>query len=136
MQTVALPVVSAITAGGLIIGQMALLILVVLERRKAGQSLGDGGNPGVLAASRRHGNYAENAAIFVTGLALVEMMGADRTFLIAVAALFVAGRIAHAVGLSMPKTINPWRIAGVVATVAAGMTLGVRLVTAGFGHLG
>jgi hypothetical protein len=136
MQTVALPVVSSITAGALIIGQMGLLFTVVSERRKAGQSLGDGGHAAVLQASRRHGNYAENAAIFVASLALLEMMGAARLFVVALAALFIAGRIAHAIGLSMQKTVNPWRIAGILATIGTGVALGVRLVMLGIGQLG
>jgi hypothetical protein len=136
MQTLALPVVAAITAGALIVGQMGLLFLVVIQRRKAGQSLGDGGHAPVLAASRRHGNYAENAAIFVTSLALLEMLGAARLFVVILAAVFVAGRIAHAIGLSMKNTVNPWRIAGIFATIGAGGTLGVRLVMLAVGHLG
>ena len=53
-------------------------------------ALGDG-DPTVLRLVRRHGNYAENAAIFVASLALLEMMGAVRPFVIGLAALFIAG---------------------------------------------
>ena len=136
MQTVALPVVSAITAGVLLIAQMGLALAVVAVRRRAGSSLGDGGNPALVAAIRRHGNYAENAAIFVASLALLEMLGALRLFVIGLAALFIAGRIAHAIGLSQAKTTNVWRIGGVFATVAACVTLGVRLITLAAGLLG
>ena len=135
MQTVALPVVSAIAAGALIIGQMGLLFVVVGVRRKVRQSLGDGGDASLLRATRRHGNYAENAAIFVASLALLEMMGAVRPFVIGLAALFIVGRILHGIGLSMQKTVNPWRVAGIIATIVAGVTMGVQLVTLGVGHL-
>ena len=93
MQPVALPVVSAITAGVLIIGQMGLMLAVALRRRAAGVALG-GDDPALLRLVRRHGNYAENAAIFVASLALLEMMGAVRPFVIGLAALFIAGRLA------------------------------------------
>ncbi|HVN00644.1 MAG TPA: MAPEG family protein [Caulobacteraceae bacterium] len=136
MQTVALPVASAIAAGALIVGQMALMLGVVIIRRRAGPSLGDGGDPVLLAAVRRHGNYAENAAIFVASLALLEMLGAARPFVIGLATLFILGRILHAIGLSQTKTANIWRVAGVFATVGAGVTLGVRLVTLAVTHLG
>jgi uncharacterized membrane protein YecN with MAPEG domain len=136
MQTVALPVVSAITAGVLIIAQMGLMLAVALERRRTGQSLGDGGHDAVLRASRRHGNFAENAAIFVASLALLEMLGAVRLFVVGLAVLFIAGRIAHAIGLSMKNTVNPWRIGGIFATIGAGVGLGVRLLMLGIGHLG
>lgn len=135
MQTVTLPVVSAIAAGVLIVGQMALMLAVVRVRRGARQSLGDGGDPALLRAARRHGNFAENAAIFVASLALLEMLGAVRPFIAGLATLFILGRILHAIGLSQEKTVNPWRIAGVFATVAAGVTVGVRLLWLGIGHL-
>ena len=80
---------------------------------------------------RRHGNFAENAAIFVVSLALVEMLGAPRWFVAGLAALFVVGRVVHAIGLSQTNTVNPWRVAGVIATVAAGLILGLRLATMG-----
>ena len=82
MQNVALPVVSAITAGVLIIGQMGLMFVVAGARFRVRQSLGDGADPTLLRLVRRHGNYAENAAIFVASLALLEMMGAVRPFVI------------------------------------------------------
>jgi uncharacterized membrane protein YecN with MAPEG domain len=135
VQTIALPVISAITAGVLIIGQAALLLTVVQRRRSSRQALGDG-DATLQRLVRRHGNYAENAAIFVASLALLEMMGAARPFVIGLAALFIVGRLLHAIGLSRPNTVNAWRIAGVFATVAVGVVMGVRLVTLGVSHLG
>jgi uncharacterized membrane protein YecN with MAPEG domain len=128
MPTPAMPIVAALTAGLLLIGQMLLLLLTVLRRRGARQSLGDGGDEGVLRAVRRHGKFAENAAIFVIGLALLEMLGAERQTVEILAAVFVAGRVLHALGLSMPKSANPFRTLGVVATVVAAIALAVRLV--------
>ena len=136
MHTVTLPVVSAITAGVLIVAQMALLIATVLVRRRVRQSLGEAGDPALTRAVRRHGNFAENAAIFVAGLALLEMLGAQRLFVVLLAALFVIGRVLHAIGLSRPNTVNPWRVGGIFATVTAGMVLGVRLVFLGIERLG
>ncbi len=129
--TVAVPVVSSITAGVLILAQMVLLWATVLVRRRVRQSLGEAGDPALTRAVRRHGNFAENAAIFVVSLALVEMLGAPRWFVAGLAALFVVGRVVHAIGLSQTNTVNPWRVAGVIATVAAGLILGLRLVTLG-----
>jgi uncharacterized membrane protein YecN with MAPEG domain len=135
VQAVALPVISAITAGVLIIGQAGLLLAVVLRRRATRQALGDG-DATLQRLVRRHGNFAENAAIFVASLALLEMLGAVRPFVIGLATLFIVGRLLHAIGLSRENTVNAWRIAGVVATVAAAVVLGVRLVTLGLGRLG
>ena len=98
------PVVAALTAGILIIIQMALLYAVVRARRSNRQSLGDGGKGELLRAIRRHGNFAENAAIFVAGFALLELMGASRSEVAVLCAVFVAARVAHVVGLSMKNT--------------------------------
>ena len=134
MQSITLPVVSAITAGVLIIGQMGLLLTVALRRRAARQSLGEG-DASLQRLVRRHGNFAENAAIFVASLTLLEMLGAQRLFVFGLAALFILGRLLHAVGLSMQQTVNVWRIAGVFASVATCIALGVKLVTLGISHL-
>ena len=122
------PVISALTAGILIIMQMALLYAVVRARRRDRQSLGDGGKGELLRAIRRHGNFAENAAIFIAGFALLELMGADRIWLAALCTAFVLARIAHIAGLSMKNTVNVLRVGGTVVTVLVGVTLGVRLV--------
>lgn len=135
MPTVALPVISAITAGLLIVGQMGLMLTTAAHRRATSQALGDG-DATLQRLVRRHGNYAENAAIFVASLALLEMMGAVRPLVIGLAALFVVGRLLHAIGLSRENTVNVWRVAGVLATVTAGVVTGVRLVMLGVSHLG
>src|SRR5579872_5983750 len=127
MNTLTMPVIASITAGVLIIVQLGLMLVVAQNRRRAGQSLGDGADAALLRAVRRHGNFAENAAIFLVALALAEMMGAQRWLVATAAAIFVVGRALHAVGLSQANTVNVWRIGGIVATVAAGLTLGVRL---------
>ena len=49
------PVVSAITAGVLIIAQMALLAAVVLTRRRVRQSLGETGDPALIRTVRSEG---------------------------------------------------------------------------------
>jgi uncharacterized membrane protein YecN with MAPEG domain len=86
----------------------------------------------VLQAVRRHGNFAENAAIFLIGLAVLEMLGSPQTSLEYLAGLFILGRISHAIGLSLEKTVNGFRIAGVIATVSADVTLAARLIHAGW----
>jgi uncharacterized protein len=135
MPQLPLPVVSAVTAGVLILIQMALMLVVVLARRKNKQSLGDGGNDAVLRASRRHGNFAENAAIFIAGFTLYELIGGPRQTLEIMCAVFIAGRLSHAVGLSFKNTVNPFRILGIAATVGVGATLGVQLLMIGLAQL-
>jgi uncharacterized membrane protein YecN with MAPEG domain len=130
------PTLSALTAGVLVILQMALMLTVVLARRRNRQSIGDGGNLELLAAIRRHGNFAENAAIFVAGFTLLEVLGGNRTLIATMCAAFVVGRISHVVGLSMKKTLNPIRIAGVVITASVGLALGIGLIRIALSNLG
>ena len=130
------PILSALTAGVLIVIQMALMLTVVLMRRRNRQSIGDGGNPQLLAAIRRHGNFAENAAIFIAGLALLEVLGGSRTAIATMCAAFVVGRISHAIGLSMEKTVNPFRVGGIVITASVGLALGLGLIRIAWSKLG
>ena len=58
------PVISAFTAGILILLQTALVFAAVNQRRLHGPALGESPDPNVTRAVRRHGNLAENAAIF------------------------------------------------------------------------
>jgi uncharacterized membrane protein YecN with MAPEG domain len=128
------PIVSAFTAGLIILMQMALAFSVVLTRR-ARQSIGDGGDQELLLAIRRHGNFAENAAIFIACFTLLEIMGRGGTWLVMLCTGFVLGRIGHIIGLSMKETINPFRISGITLTIAVGIALGVRLTLVALPHL-
>jgi uncharacterized protein len=114
---------------------MGLMLSVVLARRRKLQSIGDGGNLELLAAIRRHGNFAENAAIFVAGFALLEVLGGNRTLIMTMCAAFVVGRVSHVIGLSMKNTLNAFRIAGVTITVFVGVALGAGLIRIALSNL-
>jgi uncharacterized membrane protein YecN with MAPEG domain len=129
MHAVNLPVVATLTAGILMFIQMALMIGVVLARRRNRQALSDGGHPDLLQAIRRHGNFAENAAIFIAGFALLELMGGDRLGIEIMAAIFVLGRLSHAVGLTLQPPVNVFRMAGIASTALVGIALAIRLVS-------
>jgi hypothetical protein len=128
MPTLAIPAVSALTAGVLIVLQMFLLLTVVFARRRNRQSLGDGGNDNMLRAIRRHGNLAENAAIFVVCAALLEMLGESRMVVEILCAAFVLGRLSHAIGLSFGRSVNIFRFVGATVTVIVGIAVGVLLI--------
>jgi uncharacterized membrane protein YecN with MAPEG domain len=122
------PYVTAITAGVLVVMQTALMLSVAVARRRNRQSLGDGGYDDLVRAIRRHGNLAENAALFVAGFALFELTGGARSVLIFLCTTFVVGRITHAIGLSMKDTYNAARVGGIALTTFVGVNLGWRLV--------
>lgn len=123
-----LPLISAATAGVLILLQSILMLAAGTKRVKHKQLLGDGGQDDLLRAIRRHGNLAENAAIFVISLALLEMIGARGQFVSGLAVVFVAARLSHAIGLSFANTRNIWRVLGASATALCGLAVGGLLV--------
>ena len=126
--TVIPPVISAFTAGILILLQSALVFAAANQRRLHGPSVGEPSDVNVTRAVRRHGNLAENAAIFIACIALLEMLGGGRVWVEVLCAAFVAARVLHAFGLSLKNTTNAFRVVGIILTVFVGLTLGVRLV--------
>ncbi len=128
MITLTPPIVTAATAGVLILLQTGLSAAVTVVRRRVKQSLGDGGNAELLAAIRRHGNLAENAALFIAGLGLFGLLGGARGFVEILAGLFVLARFSHAVGMSLKPPLNPLRVGGVVLTIGVALTLSWRLL--------
>jgi uncharacterized membrane protein YecN with MAPEG domain len=130
------PVITALAAAILIALQTVLMLMTAGQRRASRASLGgEAGAPALQRAVRRHGNLAENAAIFLVGLALAEMLSAGRIQIEVLAAVFVLSRLSHAIGLSFENTVNPWRIGGVVGTAFAGFALAVRLAVLAAGRL-
>jgi hypothetical protein len=129
------PVVSALTAGILMLLQTALVFAAVNQRRQHGPSLGEGSDENVIRAARRHGNLAENAAIFIACVSLLEMLGGGRVWVEILCAAFVVGRLSHAFGLSLKNSVNAFRVVGVILTVAVGLALGGRLIVVAIQHI-
>jgi uncharacterized protein len=115
--------------------QIVLMIGVIRSRRKNFQSLSDGGHPDLLRAIRRHGNLAENAAIFIAGFTLLELMGANKAGVAIICAVFVIGRFSHAIGLTLDKPVSIFRIVGVMTTVLVGFVLAIWLIWIALSHL-
>ena len=97
-----LPITSA-TAAAVALLLLILAIQTVRQRLRTKQAFGDGDNPALVSAIRSHGNLAEHAPIVLIMLGLLENAGANPTILTCVAAVFVAGRISHAIGLHQPS---------------------------------
>jgi uncharacterized membrane protein YecN with MAPEG domain len=98
----------------------AMLVLmslpISLRRRKAKISLGVGEDVPLQNLVRAHGNFTEYAPMGLIILALLEMADAGPQTLWIIAALLVAGRIAHAIG--MYTMILPLRVLGTALTQA------------------
>ena len=98
-----LPIVSAMVASVLLLMQITLMVSVGLHRNRGGISLGYGEDIELQRKIRRHGNLAENAAIFIATLALGEILGLSTNLLTGLGAAFVLGRLFHAFAFSSPS---------------------------------
>jgi uncharacterized membrane protein YecN with MAPEG domain len=125
------PIATALTAAVLGLLQAGLTLYVAAGRGQHKTGLGDGGHEALTRRIRMHGNLAENAALFIALLALVELSGATGFARIA-GAVFVAARLAHAYGLSMTfgPGANPFRFAGAVGTILCIACVSIRLAIA------
>lgn len=89
----------------------------VVPGRLKGVAVGDGGDPGMTARMRAHANFAEYAPIVLVLLAAIELSGGARWWLWCAGAVFVVGRLAHAIGMTRPSP-NPFRAGGILSTWA------------------
>jgi len=126
---VTFPEISALTGGLLIIVQSVLMMWAGFGRVKHQVAIGTGGVEEVEKRVRAHGNMAENAAIFVIVLALLELSGMNQTVVMALGAAFVLARLSHAVGLGvLPLGANKPRVLGATGTAFVGVLTGGLLI--------
>lgn len=117
---------------GLCVGlQFGLTALVIARRARTGISLLDGGDTTLARRMRAHGNFTETVPIALLLLALLELAGAGRWPLAAVAVLLVFGRALHAVGV-LQSGDGLARRAGMVATLLALSLLGAASLWLGW----
>jgi len=92
------PLTTAMAGAFLIILQQVLMMNTGTHRAKAKIGVGLGEDRDLERKVRRHGNLAENAALFIVILALVESFTGGGTAVNSFAIVFVIARISHAVG--------------------------------------
>tara|TARA_R110002033_G_scaffold53965_3_gene102324 strand:+ start:1312 stop:1728 length:417 start_codon:yes stop_codon:yes gene_type:complete len=95
-----IPIIAAVAGAILVLLQAILMILVAVHRIRDQIGLGTGDDPALERKIRRHGNLAENAALFIVVLALAEMTVVPNDVVAIIAIIFVIGRIFHAIALS------------------------------------
>jgi hypothetical protein len=111
----------------------AAALLNIWLARRVGQvrlaqkiSIGDGAHPVLTARMRAQANFVEYTPFFLILLGLVELAVGSRTWLWAVAILFILGRIAHAFGMDRPQPDRlRLRMIGIIVTL--GLLLGLAL---------
>lgn len=111
-----LPITAAMAAAILAIIQVFLMIAVGNKRRSSSILLGDGGNADLLMRMRRHGNFIENAPIFLILLTLFELIGGQQYLATAFAGIFILTRLSHALSLSGEAMPLIFRVIGALGT--------------------
>ncbi|EQB13899.1 MAG: GST-like protein [Novosphingobium lindaniclasticum] len=77
---------------------------------------GDGGYDPLARRMRAQLNFVESTPFVLILTAAIEMTGTGGTWLAVVGALFMLGRVSHALGMDIDKP-NPLRMLGVLVTV-------------------
>lgn len=108
-----------------------LTFRVIRQRVVFDVHAGDGGKPPLAQAMRAHTNFAEHAPLALLLLALAEVSGAHRGWIVALGGLLLLARLVSAWGLSHSLGPSTARQAGagmtVLATAATATLLLVRL---------
>ena len=116
-----LPVSLTIAAGAALIN-LWLSMRVGRVRGQEKVSIGDGGNDRVIRRMRAHSNFVENTAFVLILLALTELGIGSSMWLWSVGALYLVGRILHALGMDGMKG---GRMAGTIVTMVTQLGLAV-----------
>ena len=106
---------SLIIAVALAVINLWLSIRTGQARRTAKVSIGDGGNPLLVARMRAHANFVEYVPIVLILMALIESNGGSSRILWLLGIALVIGRVLHPFGMERPSP-NPFRIGGIMLT--------------------
>jgi hypothetical protein len=85
---------------------------------------GDGGNPTMMRRMRAHSNFTENVPLVLILIGVIEATGKGNTWLAIVGAVFMLGRVSHAIGMDREGP-NAFRAAGAMLTMATQLGLAV-----------
>jgi uncharacterized membrane protein YecN with MAPEG domain len=109
---------------------LACVLMLRVGNKRISQkvSLGDGGDAGLRARIRAHGNYIENAPLALIGLFALAFMNAHVIALHIFGTGFLLGRIAHAHGMDQKNANGKGRVIGAVLTLLTLLGTGLYLL--------
>ena len=140
METVSPPIYAALLGGVLLCLQIILMLTVGTYRSGSGKGAGVAEDMTLERLVRRHGNLAENAAIFVTVLALYELLFGQTWIALIVGLAFFLARSLHAFAFTSNsgshlvgargagKKFILMRVSGALLTAVSSLALGVSLI--------
>lgn len=95
---------------GALLGLIGVILAGMVGRARSAAkiSLGEGSDPRLLEAIRRHMNFVENVPLALILLAAVEINGGGRTWVHVLGGALLVARIIHPFGISVDKA-NTWQ---------------------------
>lgn len=90
--------------------------------------IGDGGSQALTAAMRAHANYVEYTPFVLILIGLIEAAIGSATWLWFVTAIYLVGRIAHALGMTASSAMR-LRMIGTIVTMLTLLGLGIYAIT-------
>ena len=103
---------------------LALSYRVSQTRMATKISIGDGGNPDLVARMRAHANFGEYVPMILILMALIERVIGYSVLLGIISAVLILSRVAHAIGMPRPAP-NPFRMAGTLGTWVSLLVLSI-----------
>ena len=115
--------VTLLTAAAAVFLNIWLGLRIGQYRGKFKVSVGDGGHEPLLRRMRAQANFIESAPFVLILIASLEISGASRTGLGAIAAIYLLVRVAHAIGMEASEK-RRWREVGAMGTGFVMLALG------------
>ncbi len=120
-----MPAATLLWAGVLGIMAIAISFPAGSMRGKVGVSIGDGGNPDLLLAIRKHGNFTEWVPLALILMGVLEMNGVSTMTVHIFGAVLVVARICHFFGLKADDITTPLRAIGAGGTALLTVVMSV-----------
>jgi uncharacterized protein len=111
---------------------IALIFLVVAQRRKHKVVIGDGGHKSLILAIRAHANAVEVMPMALVGLIALAGAGSSAIIIHILGVMLTIGRGLHAYGLSNNEGTSFGRMAGMMLSLLALIGAAVACVLAAF----
>ncbi|NKB99173.1 MAG: hypothetical protein GKR90_11865 [Pseudomonadales bacterium] len=124
-----MPTITLLYAGILGLMSIALSAFPGSMRGKVGVSVGDGGNPELLLAIRRHGNFTEFVPMAIILMALLELNGLGTLTMHIFGGVLVLARILHATGLKLDDITTLGRGLGAGGTALLTVVMSIWAIT-------
>jgi uncharacterized protein len=126
VQTTTLTITLAAAAAAAIIN-IWLSMRIGALRKAYSISVGDGGNEALIRRMRAQLNFVENVPLVLVVIAAIELARGENVYLMAIAAVFIIGRVLHGLGMD-GGALGVGRMIGTLTTMVSQLALAIWAV--------